>query len=218
MLPLQKALIVWTADGGLAGATGPLWVLSHGRRRGGGGAQGCVLVRAPPAAGDPAIPALDGGRGGVARFTLPPRAVSRAVAHRTFEEVRCFVSGRGRMWRRLGCDEEIVGIGPGTSLATPIGTRFQFRSDSDEPLSVIGATMSPWPGEGEPTPSAGRGGRRSGASRRTGSPGRWGRPVPIWRRYSAAARAGSGTKCLTRGSTSVCSRPSEVRQASGFSA
>lgn len=47
------------------------------------------------------------------------------------------------MWR-LGDDEEIVGVGPGTSAATPTGTRFRFRSDSDEPLSVIGATMSPW--------------------------------------------------------------------------
>ena len=34
----------------------------------------------------------------------------------------------------------------------------------------------------------------------------------------AAARAGSGTRCFTRGSTSVRSRPSEVRQASGLSA
>ena len=89
------------------------------------------------------------GRGGMARFTLPPRAVSRAVAHRTVEEVWCFTSGRGRMWRRLGGDEETVEVGPGPSVAIPVGTRFQFRSDSDEPLSAIGATMPPWPGEGE---------------------------------------------------------------------
>lgn len=35
------------------------------------------------------------GRGSMAHFTLSPGAVSRAVAHRTVEEVWCFVSGRG---------------------------------------------------------------------------------------------------------------------------
>jgi mannose-6-phosphate isomerase-like protein (cupin superfamily) len=89
------------------------------------------------------------GRGGMARFTLPPMAVSRAVAHRTVEEVWCFTSGSGRMWRRLGDHEETVEVGPGTSVAIPVGTHFQFRSDSGEPLSAIGATMPPWPGPDE---------------------------------------------------------------------
>ena len=88
-------------------------------------------------------------RGGMAHFTLSPRAVSRAVAHRTIEEVWCFVSGHGRMWRRLDKHEDIVEVGPGVSITIPVGTHFQFRSDSDEPLVAIGATMPPWPGEGE---------------------------------------------------------------------
>lgn len=88
-------------------------------------------------------------RGSMAHFTLPPRAVSRAVAHRTVEEVWFFIGGRGRMWRRLGADEEVVAVGPGTSVAIVAGTRFQFRSDSDEPLSAVGTTMPPWPGEDE---------------------------------------------------------------------
>ncbi len=37
-------------------------------------------------------------RGSMAQFALPPCAVSRAVAHRTVEEVWCFVSGHGRIW------------------------------------------------------------------------------------------------------------------------
>ena len=89
------------------------------------------------------------GRGGMAHFTLPPMAVSKAVAHRTVEEVWFFVSGRGRMWRRLGGREETVEVGPGASVSIPVGTRFQFRSDSGEPLSAIGTTMPPWPGEDE---------------------------------------------------------------------
>jgi mannose-6-phosphate isomerase-like protein (cupin superfamily) len=89
------------------------------------------------------------GRGGMAHFSLPPRAVSRAVAHRTVEEVWFFLSGRGRMWRRLGEHQEIVEVEPGSSITIPVGTRFQFRSDSDETLSAIGVTMPPWPGEDE---------------------------------------------------------------------
>ena len=88
-------------------------------------------------------------RGSMAHFTLPPGAVSKAVAHRTIEEIWYFVSGRGRMWRRLGDRDETVEVGPGTSVTIPAGTRFQFRSDGDEPLSAIGATMPPWPGEDE---------------------------------------------------------------------
>src|SRR5258706_530925 len=48
-------------------------------------------------------------RGSMAHFTLPPGAVTRAVAHRTVEEVWFFVGGRGRMWRRLGGGGEAGG-------------------------------------------------------------------------------------------------------------
>lgn len=85
----------------------------------------------------------------MAQFSLPAGAVSRAVAHRTVEEVWYFVAGRGRMWRRQGEHEEVVEVGPGTSVSIPVGTRFQFRSDSDEPLVAVGTTMPPWPGEDE---------------------------------------------------------------------
>jgi mannose-6-phosphate isomerase-like protein (cupin superfamily) len=88
-------------------------------------------------------------RGGLAIFSLPPKAVSKAVAHRTIEEVWYIVSGKGRMWRKLGDQEEIAELGPGVSLTIPIGTHFQFRCDGHEPLDAIGATMPPWPGESE---------------------------------------------------------------------
>jgi mannose-6-phosphate isomerase-like protein (cupin superfamily) len=53
------------------------------------------------------------------------------------------------MWRRLGEHEEVVAVGPGISISIPTGTHFQFRCDGLEPLTAIGATMPPWPGEGE---------------------------------------------------------------------
>jgi mannose-6-phosphate isomerase-like protein (cupin superfamily) len=88
-------------------------------------------------------------RGGLAVFSLAPTAVSRAVAHRTIEEVWYFTSGHGRMWRKLGEHEEIVDVGPGVSISIPAGTQFQFRCDAAEPLIAICATMPPWPGKDE---------------------------------------------------------------------
>ena len=92
----------------------------------------------------------------MAHFTLPPRAISKAMAHRTVEEIWYFLAGRGRMWRRLGLHEAEVEVGPGASITIPVGTHFQFRSDSDEPLVAIGVTIPPWPDEGDADPVLGR--------------------------------------------------------------
>ena len=88
-------------------------------------------------------------RGGLALFTLPPNAISKAVAHRTVEELWYVVAGSGQMWRKLGPQEETVGLGAGVSLSLPVGTHFQFRCDGAEPLTILGVTMPPWPGEDE---------------------------------------------------------------------
>src|SRR5437773_9929197 len=66
-------------------------------------------------------------RGGMASFTLMPSAVSKAVAHRTIEEVWYFIRGRGRLWRKLGDIEEITEVAAGVSIAIPTGMHFQFR-------------------------------------------------------------------------------------------
>jgi len=90
-------------------------------------------------------------RGSMAQFSLPAGAVSKAVAHRTVEEVWCFIAGRGRLWRRLDGKEEIVEVGAGVSISIPVGTQFQFRCDGAEPLVAVGTTMPPWPGGDEAT-------------------------------------------------------------------
>jgi mannose-6-phosphate isomerase-like protein (cupin superfamily) len=88
-------------------------------------------------------------RGSMAHFTLGPGQVSRAVAHRTVEEVWYFLAGKGRMWRRHGEAEEIIEVAPGVSLSIPLGTHFQLRNDGAEPLAAVAVTMPPWPGEDE---------------------------------------------------------------------
>jgi hypothetical protein len=73
----------------------------------------------------PDVIALDGSevrvlcglsRGGLAVFSLAPHAVSKAVAHRTIEEIWYLIAGHGRIWRKLGGAEEITEIGPGVSI------------------------------------------------------------------------------------------------------
>jgi mannose-6-phosphate isomerase-like protein (cupin superfamily) len=107
-------------------------------------------------------------RGGMAHFALGPRHVSKAVAHKTIEEIWYFIRGRGRMWRRSSTSStssssssssssseevvdpgEIVDVFPGVSITLATGTQFQFRNDGDEALEAIGVTMPPWPGAAE---------------------------------------------------------------------
>jgi len=95
-------------------------------------------------------------RGSLAHFELAAGQTSRAVAHRSVEEIWYFLAGRGEMWRRLGEDETVVPVEAGVCVTLPVGTQFQFRALGDEPLAAIGVTMPPWPGEGEASPVPGR--------------------------------------------------------------
>jgi mannose-6-phosphate isomerase-like protein (cupin superfamily) len=88
--------------------------------------------------------------GSLAHFSLPPGRTSRAVRHRTVEELWYVVGGRGQMWRRHADGRESVeDVEAGVSLDIPLGTTFQFRATGDEPLAAVGTTMPPWPGDDE---------------------------------------------------------------------
>ena len=85
----------------------------------------------------------------MAHGLLPPGGVSRAIRHRTVEEVWYVLSGQAEIWRRLGDDEQVITAMSGTSLTIPVGTHFQFRTVGDEPFQFIMLTIPPWPGEDE---------------------------------------------------------------------
>lgn len=87
--------------------------------------------------------------------TLPAGAVSRAVVHRTVEEIWYCLSGTGEIWRRFGESESIVPLQTGVSITIPLGTRFQFRNTDREPLCILLATAPPWPGGNEAVPVEG---------------------------------------------------------------
>ena len=89
------------------------------------------------------------GRGALAHFELGAGQTAVAVAHRTVEELWYFLSGRGEMWRSFEGRSEVVEVGKDMCVSIPVGTSFQFRAFDGEPLAAVGATMPPWPGEGE---------------------------------------------------------------------
>jgi mannose-6-phosphate isomerase-like protein (cupin superfamily) len=84
--------------------------------------------------------------GAMAHFELGPGKISKAVTHRTVEEIWFFIAGSGQMWRKQGDNTEITDISRGLCLTIPLGVHFQFRSLGYEPLAAIAVTMPPWPG------------------------------------------------------------------------
>ncbi len=93
--------------------------------------------------------------GSMAHFTLQPGQTSTAVTHRTVSEIWYILSGQGEMWRKQAAQEEVTPLSAGTCLTIPLGTHFQFRAIGPEPLTAVGITMPPWPGDAEAVQVAG---------------------------------------------------------------
>ncbi len=93
------------------------------------------------------LPKLD--RGSMVHCRLPPGAVSRAIRHRTVEELWYVLAGEGELWRAVGDVERVVALRPHTAHTIPCGVRFQFRNTGLSPLDIVIVTMPPWPGEEE---------------------------------------------------------------------
>jgi len=105
--------------------------------------------------------------GGLSHCTVPEDMVSKAVKHRTIEEIWYCISGYGEFWRAFDYKEPVViDIKPGTSLNIPCGAMFQFGNNgkwdnkekkriSKEPLVFIIATIPQWPGDQEAVPVKG---------------------------------------------------------------
>lgn len=91
----------------------------------------------------------------VAEIALAPGSTSRAVVHRTIDEIWYVLAGAGEIWRRQAAREETVALEPGVCLTIPCGTQFQFRAHGAEPLRVLGVSLPPWPGAGEALPADG---------------------------------------------------------------
>jgi mannose-6-phosphate isomerase-like protein (cupin superfamily) len=93
--------------------------------------------------------------GSMVHCTLPVGGVTRAMRHRTVEEIWYILSGQGQVWRQLGEADAVVDVGPGASLTIRLGVTFQFRTVGEEPLQFIIVTVPPWPGADEAVPAQG---------------------------------------------------------------
>ena len=94
--------------------------------------------------------------GSMAHFRLPPGGCSKAVRHRSVEELWFVTAGAGELWRRgAGEAEEVVALRPGVAVSIPVGTEFQFRAAAGSEVAVVGVTMPPWPGDDEALPAVG---------------------------------------------------------------
>jgi mannose-6-phosphate isomerase-like protein (cupin superfamily) len=87
--------------------------------------------------------------GAMACFELDAGKITRAVRHRTVEEIWFVRSGAGEIWRKHDDLEETTALRAGVCISIPCATHFQFRASQHSPLSIIGVTMPPWPGEHE---------------------------------------------------------------------
>lgn len=87
--------------------------------------------------------------GSMAHFELAEGNISKAVIHRTVEEIWYVLVGLGVMWRKSDEHEETVRMEPGVCLTIPCMTCFQFRSLGPGPLRVVAITMPSWPGMDE---------------------------------------------------------------------
>ena len=90
--------------------------------------------------------------GSMAHFRLPAGQVSRAVRHRTVEEIWYILSGCGEMWRGAGDEQCFASLSPGVCLTIPVGVSFQFRTIGPDPLNAVAITMPPWSGPDEAEP------------------------------------------------------------------
>ena len=95
------------------------------------------------------LPPPRSGIASLAHCTLRAGQVSKAVCHGTVEEVWFFLTGAGELWRAVEDLEEELAVRPGMSVTIPTGTRFQFRSKGNAPLTFILVTTPYWPGDGE---------------------------------------------------------------------
>ena len=98
---------------------------------------------------------VDGGS--MVYCTLPPGQVTRAVKHRTVEELWFCVAGAGEVWRQdvATLRAEIVPLTAGVAITIPVGTAFQLRQMGARPLELVITTLPPWPGPDEALPIAG---------------------------------------------------------------
>lgn len=96
----------------------------------------------------------DASRASLVEVRLAAGRTSRAVRHRSVEEIWYVLAGGGRVWRRPpdGAAAVIDEVRPGATLVIPTGWAFQFQASAETELRFLCYTSPPWPGDAEAVP------------------------------------------------------------------
>ena len=88
-------------------------------------------------------------RGSMAHGTLAPGSTSRAIRHKTVDEIWFVLSGMAEHWRMNDLSQETFVLRAGDALTIPVGASFQFRTIGTDPFTFVMCTMPPWPDDDE---------------------------------------------------------------------
>ena len=94
---------------------------------------------------------IEGETGNMIHSTVPAGQVNRATVHATVSEFWHVLSGQGQIWRRDDTVEGTTVLTAGVTIDIPVGTAFQCRCTSANPLQFLCISMPPWPGDHEAT-------------------------------------------------------------------
>jgi mannose-6-phosphate isomerase-like protein (cupin superfamily) len=95
-------------------------------------------------------------KGGLCHCLLPIGGVTKAVKHKTVDEIWYCLSGKGIIWQKNSSMETEHEFSVGNSFTIPCGNSFQFKNIGSEPLCILISTMPKWPGAEEALPSSGK--------------------------------------------------------------
>ena len=97
---------------------------------------------------------LDAKNASVVEVVLAAGRTTRAVRHRTVEEIWYVLAGAGEVWLRAPgqAGSKTRSVASGDTVVIPTGWDFQFRATGDGPLRFVCFTSPPWPGEQEAIP------------------------------------------------------------------
>lgn len=86
----------------------------------------------------------------MAEFSFAAGSTSRAVRHRSVEELWYVLEGSGEIWCAPESGSSVIkALKPGVSVAIEARCAFQVRVQGEMPLQVLAVTMPPWPGDQE---------------------------------------------------------------------
>jgi len=94
---------------------------------------------------------MDGITGNMIHSMVPANQINRATVHATVSEFWFILEGQGEIWRDDGLESCITELVPGVSIDIPVGTKFQYRNNSNSELKFICVSMPRWPGDSEAT-------------------------------------------------------------------